>query len=228
MKQIHKLYITSIILIALIVAYAYFKDGGKDANLVGDANISSLSSVPSPATFDKENAIKNNTVEGDVRLRIEGVCDVVVEGNRILPSFEDLLDAICWVESRCEEYMMGDAEPIVIEKKIGATAKVNYRAIGAYQIHESYVDDVNRILGLQGSDKQFTYEDRWDKAKSREMTAIYIKNWKAIAEWDKKRPPTQMEHFEAMARIHNGGPDGYKKESTKPYWLKIKARLDSR
>jgi hypothetical protein len=35
------------------------------------------------------------------------------------------------------------------------------------------------------------------------------------------RKPT----LEDMARIHNGGPNGWKKESTKPYWEKVKKLL---
>ena len=30
---------------------------------------------------------------------------------------------------------------------------------------------------------------------------------------------------EAIARIHNGGPMGWRKESTKPYWEKVKKAM---
>ena len=31
--------------------------------------------------------------------------------------------------------------------------------------------------------------------------------------------------IEDIARIHNGGPNGYKKQATDVYWLKVKAQL---
>ena len=36
-----------------------------------------------------------------------------------------------------------------------------------------------------------------------------------------------FEGFEVAARTHNGGPKGYKKESTKAYWIKVKERLET-
>ncbi len=86
-----------------------------------------------------------------------------------------------------------------------------YKAIGAYQLHKIYVDDVNKILG----EDRYTYADRWDADKSREMVRIYTEHYGQWAIFD----------FEVLARIHNGGPDGWKKESTLPYWEKVKAEL---
>jgi len=107
-------------------------------------------------------------------------------------SFLDLLDAIEWVESKGDADAVGD----------------NGNAVGAYQIWKIYVDDVNRILGK----KIFTYEDRWNKEKSRGMVATYLSHYGGT--------------FEEMARKHNGGPQGHKKESTKKYWEKVKERLE--
>ncbi len=160
-------------------------------------------------------------------------------------TFEDLLDAICWVESDCEAGMMGDAEPIILERKVGATAEINYRAIGAYQLHKIYVDDVNRILriwrdslsetfrkyyasrpydpnGIESVDfEPYTYEDRWNKKHSRFMTEVYLRYYAPLND--------NLEiNLEAAARIHNGGPDGWKKKSTKPYWEKVKARMTAK
>ena len=99
----------------------------------------------------------------------------------------------------------------------------NGNAVGAYQIWKIYVDDVNRIL----KEDVFVYKDRCDKVKSANMALVYTKFYTGIAEWNKPYfPPTQMDRFEAMARIHNGGPTGYKKECTKAYWVKVKAELE--
>jgi hypothetical protein len=108
-------------------------------------------------------------------------------------TFSDLLDAIEWVESKGDPWAVGD----------------NGDAVGAYQIHEIYVRDVNRI-GLLGHN--FDFQDREDPVKSRKMVTIYLKHYGGT--------------FEEMARKHNGGPQGHKKESTKAYWLKVKARME--
>lgn len=110
-------------------------------------------------------------------------------------NFNQLLDAIAIVESNNNPSAVGD----------------NGRAVGAYQIHEIYVDDVNRILGKP----YFSYADRWDAEKSRQMVYIYLNHY------------GRGKTTEAMARIHVGGPKGYKKKSTLRYWQKIKRVLDN-
>ena len=108
------------------------------------------------------------------------------------PQFNDLLDAIEKVESGGDSSAVGD----------------NGKAVGAYQIHKIYVDDVNRISG-----KSFRYIDRKDKAKSRKMATIYLRHY--------GKGKTLIE----LARIHNGGPKGYKKKCTEKYAEKIKKVL---
>ena len=130
-------------------------------------------------------------------------------------TFEDLLDAIEWVESKGDANAMGD----------------NGAAIGAYQIHKIYVDDVNRIRLINaGGEKKlcltYNYEDRWSKRLSRGMVATYLLYYEGQTPTDLGRYPFgNMSWQERLARIHNGGPDGWKKESTKPYWEKVKARM---
>ena len=116
---------------------------------------------------------------------------------------ERLLDAIAKVESNNNPRAEGDRD------KNG-----NPRAIGMYQIWKIYVDDVNRM-----SSKKFTYEDRWDARKSREMVRIYIEFYSRHYERTTGRKAT----VEVMARMHNGGPSGWCKDGTRSYWRKIKA-----
>jgi hypothetical protein len=115
-------------------------------------------------------------------------------------TFEDLLDAIEWVESKGDADAVGD----------------NGRAVGAYQIHSCYVEDAT---SYQHNPFRFKDKDRLDKEKSREMIRRYMSHYAAYHRIG--RYPT----LEDMARIHNGGPDGWEKESTLPYWEKVKARL---
>jgi len=80
---------------------------------------------------------------------------------------------------------------------------------GSFQLKKIYVDDVNRIIGR----KIFSYDDRWDRQKSRHIVAIYLNHYgknKSILD---------------KARIHNGGPRGDKLKCTEQYAAKIWRQL---
>ena len=85
-------------------------------------------------------------------------------------------------------------------------------AAGALQIRRTMVRDVNRILRRQGSNQQYTYEDRWNRQKSIEMFNIYCNHYNLVTPEEK-------------ARCWNGGPRGLQKLSTKRYWEKVKKQL---
>ena len=73
-------------------------------------------------------------------------------------TFDDLLDAIEWVESKGFVSVSGDCDVFIVN---GYMEYENCKAIGAYQITEKYVDDVNMILSgtsSWSSDKRYTYE----------------------------------------------------------------------
>ena len=114
--------------------------------------------------------------------------------NPVQATFEDLLDAIEYVESGGDPEAIGDG---------GA-------AVGCMQIHPIMVRDVNRILCWDG----YTLDDRYDRYKSRQMCRIYLYHY------------CKDMSLEDMTRCWNGGPTGYKKESTKKYWLKIRELLE--
>ena len=116
-----------------------------------------------------------------------------------------LLDAIAIVESNNNPNAEGDFRRDVP------------MAIGAYQLWKIYVDDVNRIYRTN-----FTYEDRWDVSKSREMVRLYLIHYGRQYSRLTGKPCT----LEVLARIHNGGPNGYKKKATEAYWQKVKKELD--
>jgi len=106
-------------------------------------------------------------------------------------SLDDLLNAIAVIESNNNPKAVGD----------------NGEAVGIYQIHKIYVDDVNRILP-KGC-RKFSYVERWNPFYSRLMVKMYLRHY------------GKGKGIEAMARIHNGGPHGDEKESTEQYWLKV-------
>lgn len=86
-----------------------------------------------------------------------------------------------------------------------------------YQITERFVDDVNRI----STDEKFVYSDRYDRKRSERMMEIYWVYYVARYIDATGRDPT----WETLARIHNGGPDGWKKYATKLYWRRVKELL---
>ena len=87
-------------------------------------------------------------------------------------------------------------------------------AVGCLQIRQCMVNDVNRILRRQKSDKRYVYDDRWIRYKSIEMFEVYCKHYGLIT-------------AEEIARCWNGGPRGMQNEVTAGYWKKVKKNLDS-
>lgn len=116
-----------------------------------------------------------------------------------------LLNAICNVESNGNASAVGD----------------NGKAVGAYQIHKKYVTDVNRICKIKGFKIRFTFADRYNSHKSRIMTAIYLDFYGKV--YEKKQG--KIATAEILAKIHNGGPNGWKKQATEKYWRKVEKRL---
>lgn len=114
---------------------------------------------------------------------------------------EKLLNAISVVESSKKANAVGDGG----------------KALGLFQLHRIYVRDVNNILGR----KCYSYSDRLNPNKSKDMTVIYLKHYGRAYERKTGKPAT----LEVLARIHNGGPNGWAKPATKEYWLKVKKAL---
>ena len=114
-----------------------------------------------------------------------------------------LLLAIAFVESSFTPMALGDG---------GA-------ALGLLQIHKVVVDDVNRVYG-----KTVEYHERIEPFKTMRRFDLYIKHWLPKA---KRNGATDMMDEEIIARIWNGGPNGWKKDSTIDYWHKVAKYLHS-
>jgi len=106
---------------------------------------------------------------------------------------KSLVDALIMVES--------SGNPKAFNKK--------ENACGCLQIRPIMLREVNQILRKQGLEERFTKEDRWDCGKSKEM--FYI--WRSFHHKNSSN--------EIIARNWNGGPRGYKKQSTEHYWHKV-------
>jgi hypothetical protein len=107
-----------------------------------------------------------------------------------------LLEAMIIVESNGNDSCIGD-------RNLGRPS------VGCLQIRPIMVREVNRILRKQKIKKKYTLNDRYSRKKSIEM--FYI--WKDYHHSE--------DSDEVIARCWNGGPKGWKKKSTRYYWIKV-------
>ena len=119
-----------------------------------------------------------------------------------LDSFDRLLDAIYTVESSRGR-----------DKRAGQAGE-----LGVYQITAGAVQDVNELV-LRSD--VYVHEDALIPSKAKEIAIFYLSHWGKNYRKNTGQEPTS----EIYARIWNGGPRGYEKESTIKYWEKIKKEL---
>jgi hypothetical protein len=86
----------------------------------------------------------------------------------------------------------------------------NGRAIGPYQIHYSYwLNAIQHDSSIGGC-----YSNCMNREYSEKIVLAY---------WNRYAPRNASD--EILARIHNGGPNGHKKQSTISYWKKVQNHL---
>lgn len=88
----------------------------------------------------------------------------------------------------------------------------NGLAYGCLQMHKAYVQDAAEYAG-----EDWVHEDAFDRETSIDIFIAYASRY--ATEERIGRPVTVQD----IARIHNGGPDGWKKSSTEKYWNKVKS-----
>lgn len=113
-----------------------------------------------------------------------------------------LLEALIQVESRGNENAVGDKH-------------LSRPSVGVLQIRPIMVKEVNRILKKHKVKKKYTLEDRYSKEKSIEM--FYI--WQSFHHLN--------DSDEVIARCWNGGPRGWKRNSTLHYWDKVQNEINN-
>ena len=86
----------------------------------------------------------------------------------------------------------------------------NGNAIGAYQIWQNYWRDAVEFDKTIGG----KYADCYDRQYSERVVVAYL-----------NRYAPEGASWEILARIHNGGPKGYKIKATEEYWQKVKREL---
>lgn len=83
------------------------------------------------------------------------------------------------------------------------------RSIGPLQISLAYWQD----SGVEGH-----YEDCLHLDYAKEVVAAYMRRWVPLA-W-------AHHDAEVIARVHNGGPRGMRKQATKRYWQRVRKVLE--
>lgn len=90
------------------------------------------------------------------------------------------------------------------------------KAIGPLQIWKVYFQDA---IEFNEDLQKYKYEDVKDYKVAKLIVKAYMKRYATKKRIGRK--PTD----EDMARIHNKGPNGYKKQSSLAYWKKVKKSL---
>lgn len=125
----------------------------------------------------------------------------LVEPKFVKPTYtldvEPLIQAMIMVESRGNDSAYHKGE----------------KAAGCLQIRPIMVREVNRILGIQNSELEYTLEDRWSREKSIEMFHIVNNHH------------NKNSRYEEIARAWNGGPNWAEKSLTKRYWKRVQKQL---
>ena len=86
---------------------------------------------------------------------------------------------------------------------------------GCLQLQAGYIADA-----AEHAKKDWVHEDAYDRITAMKITMAYMARY--ATEERLGRPVTAQD----IARIHNGGPGGYKKQATEKYWVKVKAELE--
>ena len=109
-----------------------------------------------------------------------------------------------------------------VESECGMTST------NTYQLTTRYVDDVNRIQKLKPTGgtagcEMFQYSDVYNRDSAERMMLVY---WTYYG--DRYRRITgKQPTAEVLARIHNGGPSGWKRHATDGYWRKVSLKLEN-
>jgi hypothetical protein len=112
-----------------------------------------------------------------------------------------LIPALIMIESSGNDQAVGDGG----------------KAIGCLQIWEPYWQDGTEYLGVD-----WPYEDAYDRDRAIKVTKAYLTRYGRHYERTQGKRVT----LEVLARIHNGGPNGWNKSATDKYWDKVRKELD--
>ena len=88
------------------------------------------------------------------------------------------------------------------------------KAYGCLQMHAGYVQDAAEYAG-----EDWKHEDAFCRETSIDIFLAYMARY---ATYERLGRAVTAED---VARIHNGGPNGWKKQSTEKYWKNVQNKL---
>ena len=104
------------------------------------------------------------------------------------------------------------------DRKLVGDKHLKHHAYGLFQIRAGYLADVNRLAGKKEimrvwHKKKLTLKDMEDSRKAQWVFLFYTSYYG----WLYRKKTGEFADIETCARIHNGGPDGWKKRNTRKY-----------
>ena len=125
-------------------------------------------------------------------------------------SLDTLLEAMNKVEASGRKIKVPDGD--------------NGTRIGPLQISEDYFTESMECLNKNGIQmKAPQFKNQWDGCRTWLFSKIIV--WAYMNRYCPKA--VRNGDWERIARIHNGGPNGYKKRATEGYWAKVKTALEN-
>ena len=119
-----------------------------------------------------------------------------------------LLSLACSLQAAPPESFWKALHKVETNGRVGAIRGDKGAALGPYQIHRVYWKD-SRVKG--------NYSQCANLAYSRKVATAYLKRY-APKSW-------ASGNCQVLARVHNGGPKGYRKSATLKYWRKIQGAM---
>jgi hypothetical protein len=87
------------------------------------------------------------------------------------------------------------------------------RALGPLQIHRSYFHDAIQF----DPSLSRNYNNVTNLAFSKKVVSAYLNRYAPKA--------VETNNYEIMAKVHNGGPAGFKNPNTQRYWAKVEKHI---
>jgi len=115
---------------------------------------------------------------------------------------KEIIHILKYVETEHNPQAVGDYDSIGVPK-----------SYGILQIQQIAIDDVNRKYGTS-----YTHQDAFDIECAEEIFELYIQMWTTHLEKKQGRQATE----EDIVRIWNGGPQGWRRNSTLKYLKKYR------
>jgi hypothetical protein len=106
-----------------------------------------------------------------------------------------------------------------VESNCNDNAVGKHGEVGRYQIRQCYLDDVNRIKKWN-----YTLDEMHNAENARNVVIAYLEYYGE----NYRKENGKNQTIEVLARIHNGGPYGYRKNCTIVYWNKIKKAMEKK